>query len=136
MQVDPEVQPSILRKDQGQLPAEHPLRRIAAKTICVKSGCSDIDAVGSHRSPATPPHASSSAQSMDSEAPPSTPDDPAAASDSQPIKEWEEMMQRSRLAANTWLWERAVPVDWKKAMKDPNLPKLRWNGVPTKLRSA
>ncbi|KAF8514755.1 rab-GTPase-TBC domain-containing protein [Gautieria morchelliformis] len=258
----------------------------------------DSDAVGSHRSPATPPHASSSAQSMDSEASPSTPpDDPAAASDSQltnvvlsrpshsvprsqihevdhaypnviinaskshmadvrahapefsqsvskrppdwsstseptadamapsltpadgnsgrmtqsvnltspslspPVhrslpslstsgkarvngpsafekvvsktrppylppkqkdedekhsKEWEEMMQRSRLAerrrreelearrlarefsveANTWLWERAVVPDWKKAMKDPNLRKLWWNGVPTKLRSA
>ncbi|KAF8522863.1 hypothetical protein JB92DRAFT_3110450 [Gautieria morchelliformis] len=129
--------------------------------------------MGSYRSPATPPHVSSSTQSMDSEAPPSTPpDDPAAASDSRLTnvvlsrpshsvprsqiredekhsKEWEEMMQRSRLAEqrrreelearrlarefsveNTWLWERAVVPDWKKAMKDPNLRKLWWNGMP------
>jgi len=75
--------------------------------------------------------------------------------DNKHSKEWEEMMQQSRLneqtrreelqarrlareltiEANTSLWEKAILPNWKKAVRDPILRKLWWDGVPTKLRS-
>jgi hypothetical protein len=45
-----------------------------------------------------------------------------------------EALEARRLArelsveANTFLWEQAVMPDWKKAMRDPNLRKLWWDG--------
>ncbi|KIJ53482.1 hypothetical protein M422DRAFT_154980 [Sphaerobolus stellatus SS14] len=70
-------------------------------------------------------------------------------------KEWEQMMQQSRMAekkrrddlqarrlareqaieSNTVFWERSILPDWKKTVKDPDLRKLWWDGVPSKLRS-
>ncbi|GJJ13364.1 hypothetical protein Clacol_007616 [Clathrus columnatus] len=75
--------------------------------------------------------------------------------DQKHTKEWEEMMHRSRMAehkrlkelqarrlsrelaieASTLQWERTVLPDWKRAVKDPEIQKLWWKGVPPKLRS-
>ncbi|KAG8984035.1 hypothetical protein FRB93_006828 [Tulasnella sp. JGI-2019a] len=70
------------------------------------------------------------------------------------MKDWEEMMQKSREAeelrqqkvierrmarekaveASAGRWEREVLPDWKAAMRDPKLKRLWWDGIPTKLR--
>ncbi len=70
------------------------------------------------------------------------------------MKDWEEMMKRSREAEDRrrqvqqerraskdavvedviGIWEREVVPDWRAAVRNPELRKLWWKGIPTKLR--
>lgn len=45
------------------------------------------------------------------------------------------LSRESAIEANTAQWERTVLPDWKKAIKDPEIQKLWWKGIPPKLRS-